>query len=195
MNDFNGQVVLITGAGQGAGRALAEATRAWPPMMFRLSTSRRSSGQSLNAEGVQTHPFDDIAKKVGAQALLKNVEDDFGSVDLLVSHAAVEPHGPLLELDEWDWPRTLEVNLTGAFLMIQSVGRKMREKGWGVISNIVPQAGREVGEEAGGLSSEYGGAGWLTRAAEKEVVLEFTLRRRAARIGSRTKLHSCASPR
>ena len=42
-------------------------------------------------------------------------------------------------MDEWDWHRTLDVNLTGAFLMTQSVGRMMQEKGQGVIINIISQ--------------------------------------------------------
>ncbi len=65
--------------------------------------------------------IDDVAKKVGAQNIINQVEDDFGQIDILINHAAVEPHVPLLDMDEWDWHRVLDVNLTGAFLMTQSV--------------------------------------------------------------------------
>jgi NAD(P)-dependent dehydrogenase (short-subunit alcohol dehydrogenase family) len=44
-------------------------------------------------------------------------------------------------MDEWDWHRVLDVNLTGAFLITQSVGRVMREQGEGVIINLVTEAG------------------------------------------------------
>ncbi len=71
------------------------------------------------------------------------MEDDFGRIDILVNHAAVEPRSALLDMDEWDWHRVLDVNLTGAFLMTQSVGRVMREQGGGVIINIISEAGRD----------------------------------------------------
>ena len=64
-----------------------------------------------------------------------------GRLDILVNCANVEPHYPLLELDEWDWQRTLGVNLTGAFLLMQSAGRVMREAGSGVIVNVAPMVG------------------------------------------------------
>ena len=91
------------------------------------------------------------AKKVGVQSLIKGVEDDFGRIDILVNHAAVEPRSALLDMDEWDWHRTLDVNLTGVFLMAQSVGRVMREGGGGVIINLVAPVS-EVAEAGGGTS-------------------------------------------
>jgi NAD(P)-dependent dehydrogenase (short-subunit alcohol dehydrogenase family) len=106
--------------------------------------------REINASGGNARAYiEDVAKKVGAQALVKQVEDDFGRIDILVNHAAVEPRSPLLNMDEWDWHRTLDVNLTGAFLMTQSVGRVMREQGEGVIINLitpltgVTEAGRD----------------------------------------------------
>jgi NAD(P)-dependent dehydrogenase (short-subunit alcohol dehydrogenase family) len=80
---------------------------------------------------------DDVAKKVAAQNIINQVEDDFGQIDILINHAAVEPHIPLLDMDEWDWHRVLDVNLTGAFLMTQSAGRVMRERASGVIINLI----------------------------------------------------------
>ena len=90
---------------------------------------------------------EDVAKKVGVQVLVDNVEDDFGGIDIVVNHAAVEPHTPLLEMDEWDWHRTLDVNLTGTFLIIQSAARVMQVKGKGVILNIVAGSGKGASPE------------------------------------------------
>jgi NAD(P)-dependent dehydrogenase (short-subunit alcohol dehydrogenase family) len=86
---------------------------------------------------------EDVAKKLGAQLIINQVEDDFGQIDILINHAAVEPHVPLLEMDEWDWHRVLDVNLTGAFLMTQSVGRVMRANGGGVIINLITESLRD----------------------------------------------------
>ena len=53
----------------------------------------------------------DVAKKVGRNSVVKQAEDDFGQIDILINHASVEPHIPLLDMDEWDWHRVLDVNL------------------------------------------------------------------------------------
>jgi 3-oxoacyl-[acyl-carrier protein] reductase len=73
-------------------------------------------------------------------------------------------------MDEWDWHRTLDVNLTGAFLTIQSVGRVMREQGGGVIVNISSIAGRAFGlkDRAAYVASKMGLIG-LTREAAREL--------------------------
>jgi NAD(P)-dependent dehydrogenase (short-subunit alcohol dehydrogenase family) len=142
--DFKGKVVLITGAGKGCGRRLAEAFARHGAAVAANDISPLNVEElvaEINARGGEARAYvEDIAKKVGAQALVKQVEDDFGRIDILVNHAAVEPRSPLLDMDEWDWHRVLDVNLTGAFLMTQSVGRLMREKGAGVILNLIPGA-------------------------------------------------------
>ena len=150
---FKEKVVLITGAGKGAGRRL---TTAFADLGASVAANDISPVnveelvQEINASGGNARAYiDDVAKKVGVQALVKQVEDDFGRIDILVNHAAVEPRSALLDMDEWDWHRTLDVNLTGAFLVTQSVGRMMRAQGGGVIVNLiaadagVTEAGRD----------------------------------------------------
>ena len=117
---------------------------------------------------------DDVAKKVGAQAVVKQVEDDFGKIDILINHAAVEPRVPLLNMDEWDWHRVLDVNLTGAFLMMQSVGRVMKEKGSGVIVNLIMANPLEAQKEAAFLASMNGLIALTLSAAEE--LLPFGIR-------------------
>jgi NAD(P)-dependent dehydrogenase (short-subunit alcohol dehydrogenase family) len=147
MTDLKGKVILITGAGKGSGRELAKAFAKHGAIIAANDISPNNVEDvvgEINAGGGNTRAYiEDVAKKVGAQALVKQVEDDFGRIDILVNHAAVEPCSPLLDMDEWDWHRTLDVNLTGAFLMIQSVGRVMREQGEGVIINLITEAGRD----------------------------------------------------
>jgi len=92
---------------------------------------------------------------LGAQHLIKQVEDDFGRIDILVNHAAVEPRVPLLDVDEWDWHRVMDVNLSGAFLMTQSVGRVMREQGSGVIINLIAVSARDENNEAAFVASMH----------------------------------------
>lgn len=146
MNYFTDKVVLITGAGKGAGRtlALAFAERGAVVALNDISPVNVDQvvAEILACGGRAKAYIEDVAKKVGAQYLVNSVEEDFGSIDILVNHAAVEPHTPLLEMDEWDWHRTLDVNLTGAFLMMQSTARVMKGKGKGEILNIVTESGK-----------------------------------------------------
>lgn len=167
------KVVLITGAGKGAGRTLAEALAERGAVIAANDISPINVEEvvkRINAGGGKAHAYiEDIAKKVGAQTVVKNVEDDFGHIDILINHAAVEPHVSLLNMDEWDWHRTLDVNLTGTFLMIQSAGRVMRAKGHGVIVNLVAGTGERSRKEAGAYLASKAGLVELSRQADAEL--------------------------
>lgn len=172
MDALKGKVVLITGAGKGIGRRLAEALAARGAIIAANDISPINVEEvvdGIRAKGGQAKSYlEDVAKKVGAQMILKSVEDDFGTLDVLINHAAVEPHTPLLNMDEWDWHRTIDVNLTGAFLMSQTAGRVMREKGSGVIVNLVAGAG-EKEKEAGAFLISKAGMDELSRQLAREL--------------------------
>ncbi len=173
MNDLHGKVVLITGAGKGAGRALAEALARQGALIAANDISPVNVDEvvsKINARGGKAKSYiEDVAKKIGAQSLVKSVEDDFGGIDILINHAAVEPHASLLDMDEWDWHRTLDVNLTGAFLMIQSAGRVMRKKGKGEILNFVAGTGKSLKNNAGAYLSSKAGLVALSNQADSEL--------------------------
>jgi NAD(P)-dependent dehydrogenase (short-subunit alcohol dehydrogenase family) len=173
MNHLKDKIVLITGAGKGAGRALALAFAEQGAVVALNDISPVNVDlvvAEIIARGGQARSYvEDVAKKVGAQYLVNSVEDDFGGIDILVNHAAVEPHTPLLEMDEWDWHRTLDVNLTGAFLMTQSVARVMRGKGKGEILNIVAGSGKGVDKAAGAYLSSMAGLAALSHQADLEL--------------------------
>jgi 3-oxoacyl-[acyl-carrier protein] reductase len=108
--------------------------------------------------------------KMPVQAMIEQVRADWGSLDILVNNAGVEPHASILEMDEWDWRRTIDVNLSGPFFTIQSAARVMRQQGGGVIVNIASIAGRAHGlrERAAYVASKTGLIG-LTREAAREL--------------------------
>ncbi len=171
MNYLRDKIVLVTGAGKGAGRALALAFAERGAVVAANDISPTNVDQvvaEIAAQGGQAKAYiEDVAKKVGVQYLVNSVEEDFGGIDILVNHAAVEPHMSLLDMDEWDWHRTLDVNLTGAFLMTQSVGRMMRVKGKGAILNIVTGSGK--GLLAGAYRSSMAGLAALSHQADLEL--------------------------
>ena len=176
MTDLKNKVVLVTGAGKGRGRLLAQALATQGARIAANDISPVNVEQVvdlINAQGGQARAYiEDVAKKLGAQYVIKQVEEDFGQLDILINHASVEPRVPLLEIDEWDWHRVLDVNLTGAFLMIQTAGRIMRTRGSGLIINLISTPEKPSGQEteagAAFVASMRGLEG-LTRQAAREL--------------------------
>lgn len=141
MNTLQDQVVLITGAGKGIGRALAIAFASREAIVaanditpINLDTTL----EEITTQGGRAKDYiADIAKKMPLQAMVNQVLDDWGRIDILITNARVMPAAPILEMDEWDWRRTVEVNLTANFLALQSVGQVMRKAGRGLIILLV----------------------------------------------------------
>lgn len=148
MPDLANKIVLITGAGKGNGRRAAELFAAQGAVIAAADVTPVNLDETVagvRAAGGQIKAYiADIAKKLPIQGLLNQALDDFGRLDILVNCAEVEPQKTVLEMDEWDWVRTLDVNLTGAFLLTQSAGRIMKEQGGGILIHI---GGRAKGRE------------------------------------------------
>lgn len=172
--NFEGKVVLITGAGRGIGREIAMAFGAQGALVAVNDITPINLDQTVeqisSSGGTVIDFVTDISKKMPVQAMVSQILDEWGRIDFLVNNAGVEPHAPLLDLDAWDWQRTIDVNLSGPFYTSQIVGRVMREQGGGVIINIASIAGRAHGlkDRSAYVASKMGLIG-LTREAAREL--------------------------
>ncbi len=170
------KVVLITGAGRGVGRAAALAFAAHGARVAANDLTPINLDQTLaeirTAGGQALAYLEDVAKKMPVQAMIEAVLDDWVRIDVLINNAGVHPRASILSMDEWDWTRTLEVNLSGPFYLMQSVGRVMIDRGQGgVILNVAtlpdpPDEDLPPGSAAY-LASKNGLVG-LSRAARLE---------------------------
>ena len=172
--NFSEKVVLVTGAGRGIGREIALTFGAQGANVAANDITPVNLDETvaqIKAAGGTAKDFvTDISKKMPVQSMVAEILDQWERIDFLVNNAGVEPHAPLLELDAWDWQRTLDVNLSGAFYTTQVVGRVMREQGGGVIVNIASIAGRAHGlkDRSAYVASKMGLIG-LTREAAREL--------------------------
>jgi NAD(P)-dependent dehydrogenase (short-subunit alcohol dehydrogenase family) len=127
MDEFTGKVVLITGAGRGLGREAAIAFSSFGGRVAANDINPLSLDETVNhiiQNGGTARPYVfDIAKRMPIEGMVAQVLDHFGRIDILINHATVAPHASLLEMDEWEFHRTLDVNLGGPFFTMQQVGR------------------------------------------------------------------------
>ena len=145
----DGRVAIVTGAGQGVGRAIARSlgTAGARVTVNDLNPDRaeRVAREIRDAGGEAMGIAADVSNKFQCVKLIEGARAEWGPLDILVNNAHVEPVAPILKLDEWDWQRCLDVNLKGTFFMSQLVGRVMNDRGQGgVIVNVSSIAGVEI---------------------------------------------------
>jgi NAD(P)-dependent dehydrogenase (short-subunit alcohol dehydrogenase family) len=139
-HEFDGKSALVTGAGSGLGRTISIEFASYGAIVAANDITPINLDRTLEIireRGGRVRDYvTDISKKMPVQNLVDEVLTDFGRIDFLVNNASVSPSAPLLELEEWDWRRTIDVNLSGPFFLIQLVSRVMRDQGSGAIINI-----------------------------------------------------------
>lgn len=128
---LDGKVAIVTGAGHGAGRAIAAAMAAAgarvavndinPDRAYRVAAELRQAGGA--ALGVMA----DVANRFQCVHLIETTRNEWGRIDILVNCAAIAPAAPVLKMDEWELMRVLDVNVKGAFFMTQLTGRVMAD--------------------------------------------------------------------
>lgn len=138
------QVVLITGAGQGIGAAIAWRF-ARPGVKLALvdvnAGQLQQLAHSLGDTGCEVLSITaDVANKAQVQQLVQQVLDTFGGIDVLVNNAGIIRDNLISNISEQDWDQVLDVNLKGAFLCCQAVFPTLKSQRSGKIVNIVSRA-------------------------------------------------------
>ena len=164
-----GKTVLVTGAQQGIGRALAlaaarEGADVGVNYLDDRAAAERVAGEvrALGRRAVVVQA--DVARRAEVEALVTTVVKELGPPDVLMNNAGVFPRSQFLELDEREWDLVLDVNLKGSFLCAQAAARAMVTAGRaGAIVNLASSAVR--GDPRGvHYSASKAGVIGLTRA-------------------------------
>lgn len=139
---FQGKVVFITGGARGLGKALAKAfldEGASVGVNGRNKESLAGFEEELKGAPVLALPAD-ISNYEEMEAALKKVIETWGKVDILIHNAGiVNPLSPSEKMKKEDFDRVIDVNVKGAFYVLQIFGRKMIEQRSGRIVNISSQ--------------------------------------------------------
>jgi len=144
-------LALVTGAGRGTGRDIARALGAAGARVVGIDVNPDAAQRTADEIGASAIARQaDISNKMAVQTLLYELLEAGERLAVLVNAAHVSPRTPALTLDEWEWNRTLDVNLKGAFLMSQTVARAMKETGGGLILNVIRPA--ETAQAAAGAA-------------------------------------------
>jgi NAD(P)-dependent dehydrogenase (short-subunit alcohol dehydrogenase family) len=143
MARFDGKVAIVTGAGQGLGRAYAEALAAEGASVIvaeiNEGTAKDTAEAITNAGGTALAVRTDVTDPDSCAAMVQAAVDQFGTVDILVNNAAIYDGLQMDAFEDLDlatWNRVLNVNVTGTWLATRAVTPLMKEKGYGKIVNI-----------------------------------------------------------
>jgi pyridoxal 4-dehydrogenase len=132
---LEGRVAIVTGAGQGIGRAIAGKLRAEGASVV-VADKNAETAEKTAAEIGGTAHVTDVSDPDQVSALVAAAASQFGKIDILVNDAAIVPFVPWEELDFAEWRRVMAVNIDGVFLMCKAVYPHMKQAGYGRIVNI-----------------------------------------------------------
>jgi 3-oxoacyl-[acyl-carrier protein] reductase len=154
MNSLSGKVALVTGSSRGIGAAIARLfARQGAKVALHGRDTDALSGVAVEIEssgGAAMQVVADVTKFADIEAMRRQVEQDFGPIDILVANAggSFTMPGPLEETSEEGWHASVEGNLTATFLTLKSILPGMKQRKSGNIITISSAAGRRPHPQA-----------------------------------------------
>jgi 3-oxoacyl-[acyl-carrier protein] reductase len=167
MGKLQDKVAVVTGAGRGIGKAIAEkfaSEGAKVAIVSRTEANSQAAAESINAlyPGAAKGYAVDVGNGAAVAEMGKQVLADFDRVDILVNNAGVTKDGLLLRMSEEDWDFVVDTNLKGAFHMVKAFQRSILKQKGARIINIASVIGL------------MGNAGQANYAASKAGLIGFT---------------------
>jgi NAD(P)-dependent dehydrogenase (short-subunit alcohol dehydrogenase family) len=158
---FDGRVGIVTGAGQGMGRAIAERFARDGGSVMAADVNEATVNdvaQRLRDEGLRAIAMQvDVTDATQVRAMVARTVQEFGGVDVLVNNAGILRSTKIVDISPDEWDLVMDVNVKGVFLCTQAVHDEMVKRGGGRIVHMASLAGR--------ATSTLGGAHYSTSKA------------------------------
>ncbi|HJP32174.1 MAG: 3-oxoacyl-ACP reductase family protein [Candidatus Latescibacteria bacterium] len=170
--DFSGQVVLVTGASRGIGRAIAGT---FAQAGARVALTARSADQleevaaEIGTESALVLPAD-VAQQDQVEGVVQSIVDTWQRLDVLVNNAGLIDFAPVDRIEPEAWDRVIAANLTGPYLCSRAVAPVMEGQGSGRIINIT-SVSAQTGGVSGGVNytASKGGLAAMTKTLARDL--------------------------
>jgi NAD(P)-dependent dehydrogenase (short-subunit alcohol dehydrogenase family) len=130
---FDGKNVIVTGAGRGIGRAIAQRFASEGADVMCVGRTLEPLEETVAFCGSGFAYSADVSVSADAGGVVDAALDRWDRIDVLVNNAGIDDETPFLDMDEENWDAVIATNLKGPFVVSQRVGRVMAEQGGGVI--------------------------------------------------------------
>jgi len=173
-NEFKGKVAIVTGAGQGMGYAvtcrLSDGGAKIVVNDVNLKSAERTTSEIIARGHEAITSTGDVASSSYVEEMVETAILEYGEIHILVNNAGILHPTALIDIEEDEWDRVVNVNLKGTYLCSRAVLPAMLKTGWGRIVNFSSTAGKNI-STVGGAHYTAAKAGILgfTRHLAKEV--------------------------
>lgn len=167
---FQDQVVIVTGASRGIGRAIAAAFAAKGAKVACVATTLANATATAETIGDSARAYAcDVSDSASVEALFEAVLADLGTPSVLVNNAGITRDGLVIRMKEEDWDRVLAVNLKGAYNCIRAAAKPMMKARYGRIINITSIIGQTGAAGQANYAASKAGLIGLTKSIAKEL--------------------------
>jgi 3-oxoacyl-[acyl-carrier protein] reductase len=168
----NTKTAVVTGAGRGIGRGIAEALARDGIEVYCVSKTEASCGaaaESIRESGGIAHALPvDVSSGEEIRSACEKLLEEKECIDILVNNAGITRDNLLFRMDEEDWNAVLNTNLTSCFHWIKALGRPMTRKRWGRIVNVSSVVGLTGNAGQANYAAAKAGMIGLTKSLARE---------------------------
>lgn len=172
--DLSGKVALVTGGSKGIGQAMARGLASAGADIVINSRSSEEMEEAmkfiLDGTGRSGHcVVADLFNRDDTVSLAREAVDKMGKVDIIVNNAGTNIVSPVDKINDEDWDRLIELNLTAPMVLVRELAGQMKERNWGRIVNISSIFGLCTKEERGAYSATKSGLIGITRTMAQDL--------------------------